>query len=190
MARALVMGSGDRVSAVADLLRAEGLDVITGTGPDDLEALADGPPVDYYVQLPVTVRPAGETAVGRVWSFLSGGLLARFALVEQALPRLARGATVVLVSGNTPDGAALPDDERSRFALLHVLAHATRAELQGCGRVTVAAGSRSDPELVGYALRGEEDRTARLLGDPTDQVSGAQYQDWRTEVMGLVQYHG
>ncbi|NMH96325.1 hypothetical protein [Pseudonocardia acidicola] len=191
MVRALVTGSGDRVAEVADRLSAEGLEVLTAADAAQLDDLDLDGPIDHYVQLPVTVRPIGDTLVGRVRSFLSDGLLGRFALVERVLPALADGASVVLVSGNVPAGAALPDDQHSRLALLHVLAHATRAELAARGvRVTVASGSRTDLELVRFALRGGEDPAARLVAEPSEQISAKQYEDWRTEVMGLVQAHG
>ncbi|HVL83952.1 MAG TPA: hypothetical protein VM367_06645 [Pseudonocardia sp.] len=189
MARVLVTGSDDRVSAVAGLLRDEGHEVVTAGRAEDLPG--GNAPFDHYLQLPVAVRPTGDHVVGRVRSFLTGGLLARFALVEHVLDRLADGATVVLVSGNTPEGAALPDDEQSRLALLHVLAHATRAELAARGvGVTVASGGCTDAELVRYALQGGEDPRARLVTEPPEPLSEVRYEDWRTEVMGLVQYHG
>lgn len=185
MARALVTGSGERVSAVAGLLEKEGLEVHAVTGRDGLGGIGDGGDIAHYIQLPSRVRPVGETLVGRVRSFLTDGLLGRYAVVEQLLPTLADGATVVLVSGNTPDGA-LPDDAQSRLALLHVLAHATRAELGGREvRVVVASGACDDEELVTFALRGGEDPRARLSDQPADAVTDKQYQDWRTEMMGL-----
>jgi hypothetical protein len=131
MARALVTGSGDRVSALADALSADGVEVLTAGGPADLDSLGDGQ-IDHYVQLPALVAAAGDNLIGCVRSFLADGLLARFALVEHLLPHLADGASVVLVAGHDP-GAALPDDQHSRLALLHVLAHATRAPRAGCG---------------------------------------------------------
>lgn len=190
MARALVTGSGDRAAAVAELLAAEGLEVVTAPDPAALDAVEPGW-IDHYVQLPVSVRPTGETLVGRVHSFLAAGLLGRFALVERLLPVLAEGATVVLVSGNTATDAALPDDESSRFALLHVLAHATRAELATRGvQVIVASGSRTDPELVRFALSGGEDPDTRPVAVRAEEISDEQYQDWRTEMMGLRTAHG
>lgn len=189
MARALVTGSGDRVSAVADAFSADGVEVLTADGPADLGALGDGQ-VDHYVQLPAIVQAQGDNLIGCVRSFLSDGLLGRFALVERLLPHLADGASVVLVAGHDP-GAALPDDQHSRLALLHVLAHATRAELASRGvRVTVASGARSEAELVRYARHGGEDPSARLAVEGAEQVSDEQYQDWRTEVMGMRQAHG
>lgn len=185
MARALVTGSGERVRAIAGLLEKEGHEVLTAASPAELDALGDLSDVAFYVQLPSRVQPVGATLVGRVRSFLTDGLLTRYAVVERVLPALAEGASVVLVSGNTADGV-MPDDARSRLALLHVLAHATRAETGGRGvNVMVAGGARDDDELAGYALRGGEDPTTRLVGQSADTVTDEQYQDWRTETMGL-----
>lgn len=185
MARALVTGSGERVSAIADLLAQAGHEVHTAGSAAELDTLDIGD-VAHYVQLPARVKPVGETLVGRVRSFLTDGLLGRYAVVERLLPALAQGATVVLVSGNVPTEAMLPDDAQSRLALLHVLAHATRAELAARDvTVIVAGGARTDRELVGYALRGGEDPTTRLSDQPADAVTREQYEDWRTEVMGL-----
>lgn len=186
MAQALVTGSGDRVSAVAGLLAEAGHEVRTATGLAELDALGDIGGIEHYVQLPAQVRPVGETLVGRVRSFLTDGLLARYTLVERLLPAFAQRATIVLVSGNTPTEAMLPDDDQSRLALLHVLAHAVRAELAQHGvQVTVANGARSDRELVRFALRGGADPTVRLTDKSADVVTDEQYQDWRTETMGL-----
>jgi hypothetical protein len=124
--------------------------------------------------------------VARVGSFLSAGLLARFSAVDRVLPVLAPGATVVLVSGNTPEEVLLPDDQRSRLALLHLLAHATRAELATRHvQVKVVSSQRSDQEIVHYALGGDDDTHPHR--NPQERASAATaYQDWRTEVMGLV----
>lgn len=185
MTRALVTGSGERVRSVAALLEKEGLEVYTATSPAELADLGALDGITHYVQLPSQVKPAGDTLVGCVRSFLTDGLLTRYVVVEQLLPGLADGASVVLVSGNTADGV-LPDDAQSRLALLHVLAHATRAEAGTRGvTVTVAGGARSDEELVRYALRGGDDPTTRLGGRSADTVTDEQYQDWRTETMGL-----
>ena len=100
---------------------------------------------------------------------------------------LSQGARVVLVSGNTTNsGAALPDDQHSRLALLHVLAHAAKAELaERDVRVHVVSGDRGDEEIVRYLLHGGEDTSVRLV-DETTAPSSKQYEDWRTEVMGLM----
>lgn len=191
MARALVTGSDDRVDAVAAALTADGVEVLTATDPGDLERLDLSAGIDHYVQLPVSVRPSGDNVVGRVRSFLSGGLLTRYALTERVLPALTDGASVVLVSGNTAVGGGLPDDQHSRLALLHVLAHATRAELaERKVRVSVVSGDRDDADLVRFARHGGVDPSTALAREPAEAITAKQYQDWRTEVMGMVTDHG
>ncbi len=191
MARALVTGSQDRVAAVAAVLGDKGVDVLTASSDGDLDALDLASGLDHYIQLPVTVQPEGENLVGRVRSFLSAGLIFRYAVTERVLPVLNDGASVVLVSGSTLQGAAaLPDDKQSRLALLHVLAHACRAEVAGRGvRVGVVSGDRADTELVSYALNGGTDPSAALVREPAEAVSAKQYEDWRTEIMGLATDH-
>ncbi|MGH3812568.1 MAG: hypothetical protein ACRDUV_08945 [Pseudonocardiaceae bacterium] len=177
----LVSGSVDRAQRLCELLKQAGADPVAVTDP--AQPVPEG--LDFYIQLPVTIHPEGDTAVARVGSFLSAGLLARFRAVERVLPVLKPGATVVLVSGNTPDEVSLPDDQRSRLALLHLLAYATRAELASRQvQVTVVSSRRSDHEIVQYALGGNDAQTQR---ESQERASAATaYQDWRTEVMGLV----
>lgn len=177
----LLSGSVDRAQRLSELLKKAGADPVVATDPAD--PVPEG--LDFYIQLPVTIHPEGDTVVARVGSFLSAGLLARFRAVERVLPVLRPGATVVLVSGNTPDEVSLPDDQRSRLALLHLLAHATRAELATRQvQVKVVSNRRSDQEIVQCALGGDDAETQR---EPQERASAATaYQDWRTEVMGLV----
>ncbi len=188
----LLSGSADRAQRLSELLKDAGADTMIITDPAALPGEPGGDGLDFYIQLPVTIHPDGHTAVARVCSFLTAGLLARFSAVDRVLPVLAPGATVVLVSGNTPDEVSLPDDQRSRLALLHVLAHAIRAELATRHvDVKVVSSQRSDQEIVHYALGGDgthlhrnpQERARNPQGQPS--VSTA-YQDWRTEVMGLV----
>jgi len=175
----LLSGSADRAQRLCELLKQAGADPVTVTDP--AEPVPEG--LDFYIQLPVTIHPEGDTAVARVGSFLSAGLLARFRAVERVLPVLRRGATVVLVSGNTPD-VSLPDDQGSRLALLHLLAHATRAELATKQvQVRVVSSQRSDQEIVQYALGGGETQSERESQERSSAATA--YQDWRTEVMGL-----
>jgi len=182
----LLSGSADRAEWISRLLRDAGADPMVVTDPAALPGEPGGEGLDFYVQLPVTIHPDGDTAVARVGSFLSAGLIARFSAVDRVLPVLAPGATVVLVSGNTPDEASLPDDQHSRLALLHLLAHAARAELATKHvEVKVISSQRSDQEIVHYALGGGEDSPPHP--DLQDRARAATaYQDWRTEVMGLV----
>lgn len=188
MAVALVTGSGQRVDEVAKRFADEGLEVRTAANAAALAGLDLSAGVERYVQLPSSIQPVGDTVVGRVRAFLSEGLIGRFALVETVLPALTADATIVLVSGNTPtEGAEVPDDQRSRLAFLDVLAHAARAEVGARGGwVTVVAGTRGDADLVDFALR----RSAPSTTGPEsgERMSRKQYEDWRTEVMGLVDF--
>ena len=53
-----------------------------------------------------------------------------------------------------------------------------------CRSVTSCSSQRSDQEIVHYALGGDE---AQSHPDMQDRARAATaYQDWRTEVMGLV----
>ncbi|MGH3881831.1 MAG: hypothetical protein ACRDRY_02395 [Pseudonocardiaceae bacterium] len=177
----LVSGSVDRAQRLCELLKEAGADLVAGTDP--AQPVPEG--LDFYIQLPVTIHPEGDTVVARVGSFLSAGLLARFRAVERVLPALTPGATVVLVSGNAPDEMSLPDDRRSRLALLHLLAHATRAELATRQvQVKVVSSQRSDQEIIQYALGAGHPETHRDTQERTSAASA--YQDWHTEVMGLV----
>jgi len=182
----LLSGSGDRAQRISELLRDAGADPMVITDPAALPGEPGDDGLNFYIQLPVTIHPDGDTAVARVGSFLSAGLLARFSAVDRVLPVLAPGAIVVLVSGNTPDEASLPDDQHSRLALLHLLAHAARAELATKhAEVKVVSSQRSDQEIVHYALGGDDDTQTQR--NPQERAGGATaYQDWRTEVMGLV----
>lgn len=182
----LLSGSADRAQRLSELLRDAGADPVIITDPAALPGESGSDGVDFYIQLPITIHPGGDTAVARVGSFLSAGLLARFSAVDRVLPVLAPGATVVLVSGNTPDERSLPDDQHSRLALLHLLAHAARAELAGKHvQVRVVSSQRSNLEIVHYALGGGNGGHAHP--DLPDRARAASaYQDWRTEVMGLV----
>jgi hypothetical protein len=189
MARALVTGTQDRVAAVAAALQGEGIDVVTATAATDLDGV-DLSGLDHYVQLPVSVEPEGDNLVGRVRSFLSAGLLSRYAITERAVGSLNPGARVVIVSGSAVRGdAALPDDKNSRLALLHVLAHAVRAET-GDRKVdvTVVSGEREDAEIVALAT-GADPGPAASVREPSETVTAKQYEDWRTEIMGMATDH-
>jgi hypothetical protein len=181
----LLTGSPDRAQRLSELLRDAGAEPVVIAGPALPGGLV-GDGLDFYIQLPVTIHPDGDTAVARVGSFLSAGLLARFTALDRVLPVLAPGATVVLVSGNAPDEVSLPDDQQSRLALLHLLAHAARAELTTKHvEVKVVSNRRSDQEIVHYALGGGTESPSHP--DLQDRARAATaYQDWRAEVMGLV----
>ncbi|MDQ3761261.1 MAG: hypothetical protein M3460_06035 [Actinomycetota bacterium] len=182
----VLSGSADRAQRLSRLLRDVGADPVVITDLAALPGETGSNGLDFYIQLPVTIHPDGQTAVARVGSFLSAGLLARFRAVDRVLPVLAPGATMVLVSGNTPDEVSLPDDQRSRLALLHLLAHAARAELATRHvDVRVVSSQRGDQEIVRYALGGG-DNTQAQHGSQERSSEATAYQDWRTEMMGLV----
>ncbi len=189
MARALVTGSQDRVAAVAAALEGKGIDVVTAAVVADLEGV-DLSGLDRYVQLPFTVEPEGDNLVGRVRSFLSAGLLSRYAITERVVASLEAGARVVIVSGSAVRGdTALPDDKNSRLALLHVLAHAVRAETGDRDvEVTVVSGDREDAEIVALAT-GADPGPATSIREPSETVTAKQYEDWRTEIMGMATDH-
>lgn len=191
MARALVTGSQDRVAAVAAELEGNGVDVVTATGVADLDG-ADLSGLDQYIQLPVSVDPEGDNLVGRVRSFLSAGLLTRYALTERVVASLNPGARVVVVSGSAVRGnIALPDDKNSRLALLHVLAHAVRAETGDRNvEVTVVSGDRDNADIVAHAIAsGPGSGVESAIHEPSGAVTAKQYEDWRTEVMGIATGH-
>lgn len=180
--RVLITGSPDRVAALAKVFERSGDD------PVSLDELGPGAlAIDRYVQLGTTVPARGETVVRRVHSFLSDGLLERFALIERILPLLADEATVLLVGGNLSAEAGVPDDQAARLMMLRVLAHAIRADLAPKHvRVRVITGRRSDEEVVQFALSGAKDPHAELPTLDADDSAG-NYEDWRTQVLGLAQ---
>jgi len=184
--RALITGSTERVEALSKAFEYAGSQAVT---------LADMGPgcaaVECYVQLGFTVPARGDTVVRRVRSFLSDGLLERFAIVERVLPLLADSATVLLVTGNQSSESAAPDDHAARLMILRVLAHAIRADRADQAPrhtwVRVISDDRTDAELVEFATSGQKDPTTIPPGVSDEIVGGASYQDWRTEVMGLFQ---
>ncbi len=181
--RALITGSSERVVALSKAFEQAGCEPVTlsDLGPDC-------PAVDCYVQLGFTVPARGDTVVRRVRAFLSDGLLERFAIVERVLPLLADPANVLLVTGNQPAEAAAPDDRAARLMILRVLAHAIRADLVPRRvRVRVISDERSDSELVDFAITGGKDPLTTPLVATDELLSNGNYQDWRTEVMGLFQ---
>jgi hypothetical protein len=180
--RALITGSPDRVAALSKLFERAGDEPVT------LAQLGPGAgAIDRFVQLGVSVQARGDTVVRRVHSFLNDGLLERFVAVERVLPLLADGATVLLVAGNLPAEAAAPDDRAARLLLLRVLGHAIRADLApNRVRVRVISGDRTDEDIVDFALSGAKDPLTEVPTVPDMQVSDTSYEDWRTQVMGMV----
>jgi len=181
--RALITGAPDRVAALSKAFEQVGAEPVTL-----LELGPDVSAVDRYVQLGFTVPARGETVVRRVRSFLNDGLLERFAIVERVLPMLADGATVLLVAGNLSSETAAPDDRAARLLLLRVLAHAIRADQAPKRvRVRVISGERSDDELVQFAISGAKDPLTAPWTLSDEVIFGGDYEDWRTQVMGLAQ---
>ncbi len=181
--RVLITGSTDRVEALSKAFEQTGAETVTlaDLGPDCAA-------IDCYVQLGFTVPARGDTVVRRVRSFLSDGLIERFAIVERVLPLLADPATALLVTGNQSSEAAAPDDRAARLMILHVLAHAIRADRAPQRiRVRVISDERSDAELVEFATTGAKDPLTTPPGTAEESVGALDYQDWRAEVMGLFQ---
>jgi len=185
----LVTGAVERVAAVSEALRAAGAEV---TAADDLAEL--GPVVaalepeslDCYVQLPVHVAARGDAVIERVRNFLEDGLLARFGAASVILPALSDGGRVVLVGGNTPVEASAPDDQSARLALLDVLAHAIQADkLATRFGVRVLPHDESAEHIADVALGGELTRE-QALASLRAREPEMSFDDWRIEVMGLV----
>jgi hypothetical protein len=188
---ALVTGSAGRTEEVVAALRAAGADAVGVTDLDQVEAAVRGRAagsLDCYVQLPIVVRPAGATVVSRVRGFLESGLLTRFRLAETVLPALSEGSRVLLVAGHTPVDRSAPDDRAARMAFLDVLAHAISADKAPAKvQVRVVDHARPAAELARLALTGEPmPGRAAELRDLAAREGEMSYQDWRTEVLGLV----
>ncbi|HMA47362.1 MAG TPA: hypothetical protein VKP11_09205 [Frankiaceae bacterium] len=171
------------------MLRDRGAEVVAVTDldalPDAVSSLRPGS-VDAYVQLPVYIKPEGDTVVSRVHSFLEHGLIARFTAAETVVPLLSDQARVVLVGGNTPRDPSSPDDQPARLSLLQVLAHALRADKAPHPvRVHVVDHERSAEQVASIALTGgpAQGEALRELAQREPDMS---YEDWRTEVLGLV----
>ncbi|MEP6815598.1 MAG: hypothetical protein ABI873_08625 [Marmoricola sp.] len=179
--RTLITGSPERVAALAKAFERVGDEPVT-----EAQLGLGAAAVDRYVQLGVTVPARGDTVVRRVHSFLSDGLLERFAIAERVLPLLTDGATVLLVAGNQSAEEAAPDNQVARLSLLRVLAHAIRADQAPKRvRVRVISGERTDEEIVDFARSGAKDPLADPLTPPSMSAPAESYQDWRTQVLGL-----
>jgi len=185
----VVTGAAERVAAVSDALRQAGAEVIA---VDDLaildSALAGIEPgsLDGYVQLPVHAAARGTSVVERVRNFLEDGLLARFVVASTILPALSDKARVVLVGGNTLVEASAPDDQSARVALLGVLAHAIKADKSTTGvEVKVLSHEELDEDVAAVTL-GAEPTREQNLADLLEREPKMSFDDWRIEVMGLV----
>ena len=185
----VVTGAAERVASVSEALREAGAEVIA---VDDLARLdstlagiAPGS-LDGYVQLPVHAAARGTSVVERVRNFLEDGLLARFVVASTILPALSDKARVVLVGGNTLVEASAPDDQSARVALLGVLAHAIKADKSTTGvEVKVLSHEELDEDVAAVTL-GAEPTREQNLADLLEREPKMSFDDWRIEVMGLV----
>ena len=185
----VVTGAAERVAAVSDALRQAGAEVIA---VDDLARLdstlagiAPGS-LDGYVQLPVHAAARGTSVVERVRNFLEDGLLARFVVASTILPALSDKARVVLVGGNTLVEASAPDDQSARVALLGVLAHAIKADKSTTGVEVKVLSHEELAEDVAAVTLGAEPTREQTLADLLEREPKMSFDDWRIEVMGLV----
>lgn len=186
MTTVLVTGGGDRLAEVAAAVRAVGAEAVVVESPDQLGGAVEGRTFDGYVQLPVAMTPRQGTVVSRVEQFLSEGLLSRFRAAEVVLPRLAAGASVVLVGGQSNINVDAPDDHEARTALMRVLAHALRAERAPERlKVSTADHSWSAEQIAAQATR-PDPGTASVDDNGGREAIGQAYADWRAEVLGLV----
>ena len=180
----VVTGAAERVAAVSEALRQVGAEVIAVDDPGKLEAALAGivpGSLDGYVQLPVHV-----VARGSVRNFLEDGLLARFAATSTILPAISDEGRVVLVGGNALVEASAPDDQGARLALLGVLAHATQAD-KSATRIEVRVLPHDElAETIAAVALGAEPTREQALAELMAREPKMSFDDWRIEVMGLV----
>jgi hypothetical protein len=185
----VVTGAAERVAAVSDALRHAGAEVIAVDNLAKLDATLSGispGSLEGYVQLPVHVAARGRTVVERVHNFLEDGLLARFAAASTILPALSDQARVVLVGGNTLVEASAPDDQSARLALLGVLAHAIQAD-KSATQIDVRVLPHDElAQHIGAVALGAEPAREQTLAEMLDREPPLSFDDWRIEVMGLV----
>lgn len=184
-----VTGAAEQVAAVSAALRNAGAEVIAVDDLGSLGAAVAGltpGSLDCYVQLPVHVAARGKAVIDRVRNFLEDGLLARFTAASTILPAMSDGGRVVLVGGNTPVEASAPDDQSARLALLDVLAHAIQAD-KSATRVGVRILPHNDSaeHIASVALGGKPTRD-QALAELRAREPEMSFDDWRVEVMGLV----
>ena len=185
----MVTGATEPVVAVSEALRQAGAEVIAVDDLGKLKAVLEDVPassLDGYVQLPVHVAARGGTVVERVRNFLQDGLLARFSAASTILPAMSDEARVVLVGGNTLLEASAPDDHGARLALLGVLAHAISAD-KSSTRIDVRVLPHDElaDHIAAIALGGEPTRE-QTLAEMLNREPPMSFDDWRIEVMGLV----
>jgi hypothetical protein len=185
----MVTGAAEPVAAVSEALRDAGAEAIAIDDLGKLEAALVGiqpGSLDGYIQLPVHVAARGSTVVDRVRNFLEDGLLARFAASSTLLPAMSDTGRVVLVGGNTLVEASAPDDQSARLALLGVLAHAIQAD-KAATRIEVRVLPHDQlAEHIAAVALGAEPTRQETLAELLDREPPMSFDDWRIEVMGLV----
>ena len=185
----VVTGAAEPVAAVSEALRHAGAEAIAVDDLGKLEAaLAGIPPgsLHGYIQLPVHVAARGSSVVERVRNFLEDGLLARFEASSTLLPALSDQARVVLVGGNTLVEASAPDDQSARSALLGVLAHAIQADKSATHLDVRVLPHDQLAEHIAAVVLGAEPTREQTLAEMLDREPPMSFDDWRIEVMGLV----
>jgi len=185
----LVTGAAERVAEVSEALRKAGAEVISVDDLGKLDAaLAGVAPGSLagYVQLPVNVAARGDNVVERVRNFLEDGLLARFSAASAISPAISAEARVVLVGGNTIVEASAPDDHSARLGLLKVLADAFQADKSATKIQVRVLPNDEAPEHIGAVALGAEPTREQALADLLAQEPKMSFDDWRIEVMGLV----
>jgi hypothetical protein len=185
----LVTGAAERVAEVSEALRKAGAEVISVDDLGKLDAaLAGVPPGSLagYVQLPVNVVARGDSVVERVRNFLEDGLLARFSAASAILEAVSDEARVVLVGGNTFVEASAPDDHSARLGLLKVLADAFQADKSATKIQVRVLPADELAEHIGAVALGAEPTREQALADLLAQEPKMSFDDWRIEVMGLV----
>lgn len=185
----VVTGAAEPVAAVSVALREAGAEV---TAVDDLgkldAAIAGIAPgsLDCYVQLPVQFSARGNAVTERVRNFLEDGLLARFTAASTILPRLSEAGRVVLLGGNAPVGASAPDDQSARLALLDVLAHAIQADSSATRIGVRVLPHDASVEYIASVALGARPTREQALAELRAREPEMSFEDWRIEVMGLV----
>jgi hypothetical protein len=82
--------------------------------------------------------------------------------------------------------ASAPDDHSARLGLLHVLADAFQAD-KSATKVKVRVLRAGEPaERIGAVALGAEPTREQTLADLMAQEPKMSFDDWRIEVMGLV----
>jgi hypothetical protein len=185
MTTVLVSGTADVAGAVAASLRELNADVTEVPDLDGLAIVCEAAgesAFDAYVQLPATFEMAGETVIDRVHHFYSAGVLARFTALATALPALTPEAKVTFVLGALRPEVASNDDLTARRSLLNVLGHAARADAPEKRLAVRVVSFGMAPGAIARVALGRDSSSAVLL----EEMSRLRYDDWRTELLGMV----